>query len=485
MHYVYTGDLICHFMEQLKKLHFSLLANDLIKSMAFDDVLTPYRVALITGDIQEQKVIINKFVASLLATEISRLTEERRSCKEEALLLLEIFTCNLCRELFHLPVTLVCGHTFCLKCLEIYQKQGRTICPGCGEESRLGYTLDILLQELLCLWFPENSIIRNSIASAIDLLRQSRMEEFMKFTKSLMIKYPENSDILYLYANGNKFIKNYSDALKVLNHACNLAPFCSKNFYARGELLASLGATEEAITMFLRAFALKPNEGMYHCSLIICLKEHLRVVCSSNTPLLFSPVVTNNTDFASTVKRVGDYSQMESALNIDESTGIVQNIPSRRQVSNEAQFEHGSPESDKADTIDNGDEPGRAYVNVDSLCFRKKKPENVDCIEKSAAFPSKSNVKSELECKVCFNLIYDPVTTPCGHTLCRSCLRRCLDHRFNCPCCRENLQTYLEHLMLKNIGTSKVLESILLLKFNDNYQARRINHENELFEFSR
>ncbi|GAB7339345.1 hypothetical protein MBLNU457_5990t2 [Dothideomycetes sp. NU457] len=43
----------------------------------------------------------------------------------------------------------------------------------------------------------------------------------------------------------------------------------------------------------------------------------------------------------------------------------------------------------------------------------------------------------ELDCQLCYNLMLDPVTTGCGHTLCRHCLIRSLDHSTTCPVCRR------------------------------------------------
>ncbi|KXS17759.1 hypothetical protein M427DRAFT_245243 [Gonapodya prolifera JEL478] len=36
--------------------------------------------------------------------------------------------------------------------------------------------------------------------------------------------------------------------------------------------------------------------------------------------------------------------------------------------------------------------------------------------------------QEELECPVCYNLLNDPLTTPCGHTTCRSCLLQAVEH---------------------------------------------------------
>ena len=51
----------------------------------------------------------------------------------------------------------------------------------------------------------------------------------------------------------------------------------------------------------------------------------------------------------------------------------------------------------------------------------------------------KEHFWKELECHVCYNLMFDPTTTPCGHTFCRKCLARILDHSPLCPICRREL----------------------------------------------
>ncbi|RSL88347.1 hypothetical protein CDV31_016073 [Fusarium ambrosium] len=45
--------------------------------------------------------------------------------------------------------------------------------------------------------------------------------------------------------------------------------------------------------------------------------------------------------------------------------------------------------------------------------------------------------RAEMDCQICYALFYDPLTTPCGHTFCRSCLVRILDHSRYCPICRR------------------------------------------------
>lgn len=59
--------------------------------------------------------------------------------------------------------------------------------------------------------------------------------------------------------------------------------------------------------------------------------------------------------------------------------------------------------------------------------------------ELEALHKMQEDARSEMDCQVCFSLFYDPLTTSCGHTFCRSCLQRILDHSRYCPVCRRKL----------------------------------------------
>jgi Lon protease-like protein len=51
----------------------------------------------------------------------------------------------------------------------------------------------------------------------------------------------------------------------------------------------------------------------------------------------------------------------------------------------------------------------------------------------------RDSLRAELDCQVCYALLLDPMTTPCGHTFCRQCVARVLDHTDLCPICRRKL----------------------------------------------
>lgn len=66
--------------------------------------------------------------------------------------------------------------------------------------------------------------------------------------------------------------------------------------------------------------------------------------------------------------------------------------------------------------------------------------DELDLSNVSASFVGE--LQSELECQVCVQLFYEPITSPCGHTFCQRCLARALDHSDKCPLCRTDFPSF-------------------------------------------
>ncbi|XP_043115200.1 E3 ubiquitin-protein ligase TRIM39-like [Puntigrus tetrazona] len=49
------------------------------------------------------------------------------------------------------------------------------------------------------------------------------------------------------------------------------------------------------------------------------------------------------------------------------------------------------------------------------------------------------SLSEELKCSICLDVFTDPVSTPCGHNFCKSCLNQCWNNSqtYNCPFCKE------------------------------------------------
>ncbi|NXA32267.1 LONF1 protein, partial [Eudromia elegans] len=78
-------------------------------------------------------------------------------------------------------------------------------------------------------------------------------------------------------------------------------------------------------------------------------------------------------------------------------------------------------------------------------------------------------------------LFFEPVTTPCGHTFCKECLERCLDHRPNCPLCKQSLREYLK---AGSYNPTVLLQEVMVALFPAQLAERRALHQAEMAELS-
>ncbi|KAI5305861.1 hypothetical protein KEM56_003077 [Ascosphaera pollenicola] len=87
----------------------------------------------------------------------------------------------------------------------------------------------------------------------------------------------------------------------------------------------------------------------------------------------------------------------------------------------------------------------------------------------------KSSIQDEVNCQLCFSLLMDPLTTDCGHTFCRSCLTRVVDHSNLCPFCRKELWiTSTVQSEPGNIRLSEILHTLFFEELRDRVQAFNI-----------
>ncbi|XP_044476755.1 LON peptidase N-terminal domain and RING finger protein 1 isoform X2 [Mangifera indica] len=77
----------------------------------------------------------------------------------------------------------------------------------------------------------------------------------------------------------------------------------------------------------------------------------------------------------------------------------------------------------------------------------------------------------DFDCTLCLKLLYEPITTPCGHSFCRSCLFQSMD-RNKCPLCRTVL-----FISPRTCAISVTLNNIIEKNFPEEYAERKAEHD--------
>ncbi|MFS7962963.1 putative transcription factor C2H2 family [Helianthus anomalus] len=78
----------------------------------------------------------------------------------------------------------------------------------------------------------------------------------------------------------------------------------------------------------------------------------------------------------------------------------------------------------------------------------------------------------DFDCTVCLKLLYEPITTPCGHTFCRSCLFQSMDRGNRCPLCRTVL-----FISPRTCAISVTLKNIIERNFPAEYAERKLEND--------
>ncbi|OBS74038.1 hypothetical protein A6R68_15422, partial [Neotoma lepida] len=124
-------------------------------------------------------------------------------------------------------------------------------------------------------------------------------------------------------------------------------------------------------------------------------------------------------------------------------------------------------------------------INEDGRNKLKKQSESPseDCVLSLAYgdIPEELIDVSDFECSLCMRLFFEPVTTPCGHSFCKNCLERCLDHTPYCPLCKESLKEYLAD---RRYCVTQLLEELIVKYLPDELSERKKIYDEETAELS-
>jgi hypothetical protein len=363
----------------------------------------------------------------------------------------EFYLCKICKHCLYEPVTLICGCSCCKNCLNEYTKTvlklnnmtqddatnlntstKKTIkrkhssktdlfkCLNCGKSHNQN-TNDILRQNVTLttlvdkFWSKNIEIrklrndIRNFVCFNMENIRTFEKFDIEEYETLLIEAYNLDQSNHLLLADLfilNYFVNSYDEkCLRYAQLACDLKPNWPFSYYMKSIYYENIGDLNQAKSNLIFCLQSDPSLEMIRSKLFdLTSKQQLQIIDSSNysvkgsnqTISLRSPPSNSNDESTSNINENNDNNSCESDANSNKINRFNKDDKNQSSILN---FDSSK------------------YVSIDSILVKP----------------------FDLECSLCYRLLFQPVTTPCGHSFCCSCLDRSLDHQDRCPLCKYSL----------------------------------------------
>nr|XP_040041562.1 LON peptidase N-terminal domain and ring finger 1, like isoform X1 [Gasterosteus aculeatus aculeatus] len=423
----------------------------------------------------------------------------------------DAFDCPNCRGFLGEPVTTGCGHSYCKRCLQRGLLAKCKLCGGAvgGEEK-----VNVVLCGLLEKWFPGELERSKTLCKVDELCRRRRYHEAVSLATDAIQSDPESAAGARLSrAEAYMALKLYRLALEDTEFNCS-----AEALFRKAMVLHEMGRVDESLQVFLHCLAVdkdfpgaKRRVEKILCDLLSPADENVKVglreTAQNTSPHLRNktPVTDAETQPPSPVQRqhllraASAHDHLESLEKRWESLerpGLSRTHSLRAHGSSCG--EEGLKRVCSAPQLGDQDKgsllkrklsvsDSEQYVAASGSNKLKKQGIAKGSKQKAAKAKAPRSVPedlldpNDLECSLCMRLFYEPVTTPCGHTFCKKCLERCLDHTPQCPLCKESLKAYLA---CRNYMVTTVLDMLIKQYLSQAYAERTKTHLEEARELS-
>ncbi|XP_051982823.1 LON peptidase N-terminal domain and RING finger protein 2 isoform X2 [Xyrauchen texanus] len=411
---------------------------------------------------------------------------------------LDLFSCPICKCLLTDPTTLVCGHTFCKRCVEdAVVKECKSCCLKTIKSLRTfnvdGLRVNVIVSGLIAKWFDSESKARRCWLEGETHWKKNDLATAIQMFNKAVEQAPSICWLLARRAELHLEMKNFSQAIHDGDAMCQLRPWWPKAYYIKATAFKNAGRIEEALQEYLFCVALKSDwiavkleaqkilSDMF--SLVFVndgLAESLQPLSACPSPRIKTSSLLSSlhTSLPRDGARAG--SSKESTFGCskfkDRSSSLLKQTENF--VNSGLYSLPVLPVLKRKWTEDaKAFEPPSKQLKEDEAPSSKLFP----TLCGGRQVPSQILDSADFECSLCMRLYYEPVTTPCGHTFCLKCLERCLDHNPNCPLCKENLS---EYLATRAYNITLLMEEVLQRYLSEELAERRILHEEEMKELS-
>ncbi|XP_043918431.1 LON peptidase N-terminal domain and RING finger protein 1 isoform X2 [Protopterus annectens] len=417
------------------------------------------------------------------------------------------FECPGCGTFLANPVILPeCGHCYCGRCL----KKGLwTRCRFCGEFIGISIRArrpNVLLTQLMEKWFPGEVNKVRTRERASELLQEQDYEAVLLLVNQQQINNHTDWILRINRAEAYAGLKRFRAAADELDSLQSEFPGYSEVIFMKAKIMHAMDCVDEALQLYLQCLTIDED-------FVPAKSEVEKILCD-----LLSPVSENVKEGLQGSVRISPHirSKMPLIHQPEEGSSHMHSYMKSKVTKKSAVFHKAGFSSANSDQIQKlvenevQEEGLKRVISAPLLCSpdavalqkrklsvsdedlhmcsdgeskHKKQGESSEVSDTSGCrvVPEELIDTTEFECPLCMRLLFEPVTTPCGHSFCKKCLERCLDHTPHCPLCKECLKEYLAN---RKYCITHLLEELIMQYLPDAFSERQKIFKEETEEFS-
>ncbi|XP_051505768.1 LON peptidase N-terminal domain and RING finger protein 1-like [Myxocyprinus asiaticus] len=383
---------------------------------------------------------------------------------------MDLLECPICLFLMCEPMTTSCGHSFCRRCMGALLPSR---CPTCKERLKQrdakNIKNNVLLFSIIEKCCPEETKMKCHIQ---EKLKTSEFTEALRIVDEGIEMAPDDVSLKVWRAEACMGLRRFSDALRDLDDLCCVRPNWTEGFFRKGNVLLEMGRQTDALIQFYHCLKQQPDfasaknqikkifeaEGM-------AVPEEVPQVLRVVAECLQDPCpITSSEGPSCTDGQLFPHNNAEGQTDSDQKAAKVKqgsNGECCLSVCQAVSFLPTAEEDEELMTKEEKQSRGMCSVGRES------------CLSILTV--------TDFECPLCIRLFYEPVTTPCGHTFCKNCIERSLDHNLRCPLCKQPLQEYFKN---RKYNITVLLQEISSHLFPQQLAERKQVHEAEIAELS-
>ncbi|MBN3297346.1 LON peptidase N-terminal domain and RING finger protein 1 [Amia ocellicauda] len=381
---------------------------------------------------------------------------------------MDLLSCPLCQAVLFEPVTVSCGHSFCKRCVGTGLPSK---CHICKERLKLRDVKhvrnNVVLFSIIEKCYPEETKLKCHLQ---DLLKNCEFTAALRIADEGLELAPNDVSLRMSRAEANMGLQCFTDVLEDLDVLCKTRPTWTEGYFRKGNVFVEMGQKSEALIQYHHCLRLQ----------LECAPAKQQIQKILNTDGV--PIPEDIEDLLKVVSiHMRNSSPATSSMNtVSESTHLAQLL--------EVESKQNPCEINQAKKADCCISlcqavsflPGREAAD-DQMMKNEGATVTTESCDQTQNSPLSILSVSEFECPLCIRLFFVPVTTPCGHTFCKNCIERSLDHNLRCPLCKQQLHEYLKS---RKYNHTFLIESIMTRLFPLQLAERKQVHEAEIAELS-